>query len=95
MSRSYKKSPVSTLAKDSFMKNYANRRIRRMAVDEEIKEGSSYKKISCSYDICDFVNYMTQNENKEFHHMLNIRYPFLAESEEEIWNSYQKHHVRK
>ena len=51
MSRSYKKVPVAALPKDKFFKNYFNRRVRR---NDETLNNSSYKKLSQSYDICDY-----------------------------------------
>ena len=40
--------------RNPFMKNYANRRLRRLPVDHVIANGKSYRKYACSYDICDF-----------------------------------------
>jgi hypothetical protein len=58
MSRSYKKPHVKdgygTKRKKS-KKNYANRRIRRKCVGYEIANGSSYRKITDQWDICDFI----------------------------------------
>ena len=51
MSRSYKKTPRSGDRKDKFMKNYANRILRR---NNEAYQNGSYKKCFCHYDICDF-----------------------------------------
>lgn len=51
MSRSYKKTPIS---KDhtNGMKKFANKKVRKYK--GEIEDGNSYKKIFCSYDICDW-----------------------------------------
>jgi hypothetical protein len=55
MSRSYKKPWTTDYSKaKSFFKGFANRRIRRMPVDEGISNGKSYKRYYCSYDICDY-----------------------------------------
>ena len=60
MSRSYKKH-LGFVDRDPWSKNYANRRLRRLKPSifdtdqvEPVVSGSSYKKYSCSYDICDF-----------------------------------------
>lgn len=56
MSRSYKKNPW-VCDRNPFMKNYANRRLRRKPID--LEDGvdpsrSAYKKFSCPWDICDW-----------------------------------------
>ncbi|MBR4983983.1 MAG: hypothetical protein IKY94_15735 [Lachnospiraceae bacterium] len=51
MSRSFKKIPRSGDRKDKFMKNYANRILRR---NNEAYQNGSYKKCFCRYDICDY-----------------------------------------
>lgn len=51
MSRSYKKTPRCGDKKDKFMKNYANRILRR---ENKNYQNSSYKKRFCRYDICDY-----------------------------------------
>ena len=53
MSRSFKKTPGWT-DRDPWMKNYANRRIRRKPVEFEIADGGSYRKLTCPWDICDW-----------------------------------------
>jgi len=53
MSRSRKRYPGYSDSKP-FMKNYANRRIRRFPVTFDIADGCSYRKLTCSYDICDW-----------------------------------------
>ncbi len=53
MSRSRKKHP-SWVDRNPFMKNYANRRLRRKPVSIEFADGGSYKKFTCSYDISDY-----------------------------------------
>lgn len=54
MSRSYKHTPRSGQQKDKFFKRYANRRLRRLPIDELPLNNKSYKKDYCYYDICDF-----------------------------------------
>lgn len=53
MSRS-RKQVYGTCDRNPFMKNQANRRVRKLSVDESLPDGSKYKKYFCSYDICDF-----------------------------------------
>jgi len=53
MSRSYKKTP-GICDRNPFMKNYSNRIIRRKPISYEIANGGAYRKIMCSYDICDY-----------------------------------------
>lgn len=56
MSRSFKKTPGWTQQSGSsyskFMKNYANRRVRKFK--DEIPNGNWYQKISNSYEINDY-----------------------------------------
>lgn len=65
MSRSYKKNP-GYCDRNPWMKRYANRRVRRKSVDFEIADGRAYKKLVCSYDICDwkFLDHMTDEQLK-------------------------------
>lgn len=57
MSRSYKKNPW-VCDRDPFMKNYANRRVRRKKIDwdgeDEVGNHGWYKKVTCPWDICDW-----------------------------------------
>ena len=54
MSRSYKHTPRSGEQKDKFFKKYANRKVRRLPIDEHPLKGTAYKKVFCQYDICDY-----------------------------------------
>jgi len=58
MSRSYREPWYTDGYKGSkhrqFQKNYANRRIRRKSIDEDIPNGKSYRKYNDPWDICDF-----------------------------------------
>ncbi len=67
MSRSYKKN-VGHVDLNPFMKNYANRRLRRKSVDEDIPSGASYKKNSSPWDICDWrcIYFEGYNEYREW-----------------------------
>lgn len=57
MSRSYKKHPW-VCDRNPFMKNYANRRIRRQHIDldgaDETGDHAWYKRVTCPWDICDW-----------------------------------------
>lgn len=54
MSRSYKRTPRCGDRKDKFLKNYANRRIRRLPIDEPPLNNKAYRKAFCSWEICDY-----------------------------------------
>lgn len=54
MSRSYKRTPRSGDRKDKFFKKYANRKVRRLPMDEHPLKGNAYKKVFPSYEICDY-----------------------------------------
>jgi len=53
MSRSYKKEPV---VKDynRNSKKYANRKVRRKFKNCDYPDGNAYRKLTCSWDICDY-----------------------------------------
>ena len=53
MSRSYKKTPRSGDKKNKFLKKYANRKYRKLPLEDTVQY-KSYKKTFCSYDICDY-----------------------------------------
>lgn len=54
MSRSYRHTPRSGQRKNKFQKRLANRRLRRLPLDDPPLQNKSYKKYTCSYDICDY-----------------------------------------
>ena len=54
MSRSFKHTPRSGDTKDKFFKRYANRKVRRLPIDEHPLKGNDYKKVFCQYEICDY-----------------------------------------
>lgn len=62
MSRSYKHTPRSGDTKDKFFKRYANRKLRRLPIDEPPLNHKSYKKNFCMYDICDYETVGTSFE---------------------------------
>ena len=49
MSRSYKHTPRSGEQKDKFFKKYANRKVRRLPIDEHPLKGTAYKKVFCQF----------------------------------------------
>lgn len=59
MSRSYKKHPVVTCAKNKNGKKEASKKIRNT---EEISNGNNYKKHFCSWNICDYKSYVKKDE---------------------------------
>lgn len=54
MSRSYKHTPRSGDQKNKYFKKYANRKVRRLPMDEHPSNGNAYKKVFASYEICDY-----------------------------------------
>lgn len=59
MSRSYKKTPM-VKDKNKGAKKLANKKVRRYK--GAIKNGGFYRKIFCSYDICDYMFSRTLEE---------------------------------
>ena len=53
MSRTYKKVP-GFKDRNPFMKNYSNRRLRRLSVENSLASGGAYRKHTCPWDICDW-----------------------------------------
>lgn len=68
MSRSTKKYPGHR-DRNPFMKNYANKRIRASPL-LEIPSGNHYRKLTCSYNICDhsFMYYDCDTPQKYIQH---------------------------
>lgn len=60
MSRSYKHEPTCG-GKNKFCKKQANRRVRRNKMDLELSKGG-YKKVYCSWEICDYFSRCTWEE---------------------------------
>lgn len=100
MSNSYKSEPV---IKDynRGSKKFANRRVRRKlknASYKYISNGNSYKKLSCSYDICDYSFRMTWQDflisleelrNEKFSYHSNIN------NLEDARNWWERYYFRK
>ena len=86
MSRSYKKVPYSGDKKDKFMKNYANRILRRNKY--LVLNNKSYKKNFEKWNICDY--YFIENFKSYFKIMKNL-YPEMTDKEIYIkWYRYYK-----
>ena len=67
MSRSYKHNPYVTDngSRHKFMKKYANKIIRnKLKNSDECMQGSSYRKHSESYKICDYSYYWSSEDAK-------------------------------
>ena len=62
MSDSRKKHKVITCGKNSFLKKYANKKLRK---NEKIANFSNYKRHFNSWDICDYKFYVTEAEMKK------------------------------
>ena len=60
MSKSYKHEPTAG-GKNKFCKKQANRRVRRNKMELETSKGG-YKKIYCSWEICDYFSRCTWEE---------------------------------
>lgn len=71
MSRSYKKNPYVTDNRDGKKdsKRIANRRVRRLvrAMDEDMPARLQHKKMTCSWDICDYRWRMTRQDAIEWY----------------------------
>ncbi len=63
MSRSYKKYPC-VKDKNKFAKDYANRKLRRKLKEQEyiIANGNCYRKVTCSWLICDYKFYVPREK---------------------------------
>ncbi len=59
MSRSYKKHPWSAL-RSPWNKKQANKRVRKY--NKPIQNGKAYKKLYCSWNICDYKSRYTLGE---------------------------------
>ena len=66
MSRSYKKHPWITdhhVKSSSERKKFANKKVRHT---EDLPSGGAFKKVFCSYDICDFKFFQTKEEALDY-----------------------------
>ena len=94
MSRSYKKSPVCTdhtSPRTRWAKRQAAKAVRRY--DEIIENGKFYRKIFCSWNICDYRFYQTKEKAiLEWEMNARLRSRF---SKERILRNWEKFYRRK
>lgn len=100
MSRSYKRTPILKDRRSGAVgKKFANRKVRRYK--HKIPNGSSYKKIYCSYDIHDYVFRETYKDAKELletmtKHYINGVINFdPREDKYYSYNHWAKYYLRK
>lgn len=101
MSRSYKHTPRSGDKKDKFYKNYSNRKLRRIPIEEEsYPKHNNYKKIICSWEICDYESVGTTFEeywNGLWRFWCNWRYRWEKSppNKEDAYKDYCRWYLRK
>ena len=70
VSRSYKKTPYCGLQKTKWAKQQANKKVRRYLNRQKIEDESftpaAYKKVSESWNICDYYDIITWEEHKRW-----------------------------
>lgn len=105
MSRSYKHTPYCGDKKTKWAKRQANKLVRskleRWNMQDEISP-AWYKKISDSWNICDYYNITTWKEHlrhrRKYHGYIPYGMKFLENGEIDIeneWNLFQKWYKRK
>ena len=99
MSRSYKHTPRSGDQKDRYFKRYANRRVRRLPIDEHPLKGNDYKKVFCQYEICDYETVGTSFE-QYWESLVKRWYEWMWRSEpfpdrDEAYDEYRRWFIRK
>lgn len=65
MSRSFKKNPWIVDKKSKFAKRRANKKVRNTGI---VANGRSFRKVSCSYDICDY-KWRLDKEEQDYKNM--------------------------
>lgn len=94
MSRSYKKSPVCTdhnTPGTRWAKRQAAKAVRRY--NDCIDDGKSYRKVYCSWNICDYRFYQTRKQAiKEWENNERLQSRF---SQEKILNNWEKFYRKK
>lgn len=105
MSRSYKKNPWITdhhVKSSSEKKKFANKKVRHT---KDLPNGKAFKKVSESYDLCDFKFFQTKEEaieeyeetlndvrlDEDYREMFLKKFPTLKAW---LWN-WKKQYVRK
>ena len=103
MSRSYKHTPYAGMVKDRYFKRYANRKLRRKKLTHDLQH-KSYRKDSCSYDICDYYEIETKNFELYYKACVSRWYKWQSQwymrdepfpTREKCWKEYQKWYIRK
>ena len=99
MSRSYKHTPRSGDQKDRYFKRYANRRVRRLPIDEYPLKGKAYKKVLHDYSICDYETVGTSFE-QYWESLVKRWYEWMWRSEpfpdrDEAYEEYRRWFIRK
>ena len=104
MSRSYKKHPWVTdhhVKSSSESKKFANKKVRHT---KDLPNGGAFKKVFCSYDICDYKFFQTKEEaiaeyeeilnhpDDEYNKIILQKYPTLQSWL--YWN-WKKYYLRK
>ena len=93
MSRSYKKSPICK-DRNSYMKRYANRRLRRQK-NKHMLQHKSYRKYTSSYDICDYIFRTDFNEYVEMENKFSKLFNKPPKSRKELYYEWYKTYKRK
>lgn len=98
LSRSRKHTPRSGDKKSKFFKRYANRKIRKLPL-EEFYSHKTYKKVFCSYDICDYESVGTTFEEYwkqkiKWWHIWRYKYePYPSKAQ--AYKEYYKYFLKK
>lgn len=102
MSRSYKKTPITTDhgRSTSISKRWANKKVRNT---EDVQNGGSFKKAFCSYDICDWkfgeysweetweeINKSEENMKYFYENVLGIPYTKKEKNKKELMREFHK-----
>ena len=96
MSRSRKKHGIYVKDKNNrYMKRQASKRVRRYPIEQKIANGSDYKKLLCSWDICDYKMVWFEKEAIEQFNERRIHNEKYSESLDDWLNYYKKCTERK
>ena len=103
MSRSYKHTPYCGDKKNKFFKTYFNRKLRRRKLYHNLQH-KSYRKNSCSYDICDYYEIETKNFEEYYRSYIARWHGYQnyywrkndpLPTREELWKRYKKYYLSK